>query len=536
MYRRRTAFRTPLLENLESRWLFAACEIDPRPGDANKDCFIDIADFVQVIKFGKFANEPATWEEGDWNGDGIFTHEDRVPVMKSGGFEQGLYDERGSVAENELKPISESGAADVSVYYFAESGRFAVVAEEDIGIRAISIVSRSKSIIDDQGPGIFDLASKSYQFVYSGRRDGEKMIEFVRLLPPGWTNQQLLDDLLIDGAIWGGGDLGNVRLGNRDEFPLERPAEFIKVPDDASFVDTDEANGLLTYDPDTGDILIESWELPIYQVQLTSSSGLLVGASLEPDRYELHIFDHANPKTFNRMAVDGEVEFVDGVPEVDLVTIPGFYNVNLPEIAELGLTESEFLEDIEPDGQLDPLGVGKLQLAFTIGPTFGLCREIKEHGTIMGDANQDGRFDSQDLVAVFQSNEYRDDLEDNSTWSEGDWTCDGDFDTDDLVAAFQPGQYEQPAAAIVRIDLDRRRSTEANRHHGKAIDSTADRTLRSLSTTRRSIAEFELGPVRQAEFDSKSRFNERNMMHHEGMETELVDSALVNGDEFFLLE
>jgi hypothetical protein len=52
------------------------------------------------------------------------------------------------------------------------------------------------------------------------------------------------------------------------------------------------------------------------------------------------------------------------------------------------------------------------------------------------------RFDSQDLLAVFQSGEYRDDLHRNSTWSEGDWNCDGDFDSNDLVAAFQSGRFQ----------------------------------------------------------------------------------------------
>ncbi len=47
--------------------------------------------------------------------------------------------------------------------------------------------------------------------------------------------------------------------------------------------------------------------------------------------------------------------------------------------------------------------------------------------TYLGDANLDGVFDSQDLVLVFQSAEYEDGDNDNSTWSEGDWDGDGDF-------------------------------------------------------------------------------------------------------------
>ena len=62
--------------------------------------------------------------------------------------------------------------------------------------------------------------------------------------------------------------------------------------------------------------------------------------------------------------------------------------------------------------------------------------------TARGDANLDGRFDSRDLLAVFQVGEYRDDLSGNSTWSDGDWNCDGDFDSDDLVVAFRSGRFQ----------------------------------------------------------------------------------------------
>ena len=401
------------------------------------------------------------------------------------------------------------------------------------------IVSQSGSIVDDRGPRAFDRATESYQVIRSRQIPGAKMIEFIQLLPAGWTDEQVLDDLLIDGAIVGGGGLDNVRLGDPDEFPVdfveEWPEARIQVPDRPTFADADEANGLLTYDPATGDILIESWGLPIYQVQLKSLSGLLVGTTLsDPNRYDLHLFDEANPKLFNRIALDADVEFVDGMPNISTFSIPGFQTVNLPEIAELGLTETEFLADIQPEGVLDPSG--RLKLAFTIGPTFGLCREIKEHGTIMGDANQDGRFDSQDLVAVFQSDEYRDDLEDNSTWSEGDWTCDGDFDTDDLVAAFQSGQYEQPAAAVFRLDLDRRRSVEADRHAENVNDSTADRTHDAIATPRGLFAVLELSPWQQIDFETKSRFNERSMMQTDAMKTDLVDIAHVNWDDFLSLE
>jgi hypothetical protein len=58
-----------------------------------------------------------------------------------------------------------------------------------------------------------------------------------------------------------------------------------------------------------------------------------------------------------------------------------------------------------------------------------------------GDANLDRRFDTSDLVAIFQRGEYEDTIAGNSTWSEGDWDCDGDFTTSDLVVALQKGGW-----------------------------------------------------------------------------------------------
>jgi hypothetical protein len=69
-------------------------------------------------------------------------------------------------------------------------------------------------------------------------------------------------------------------------------------------------------------------------------------------------------------------------------------------------------------------------------------------GTVFGDANLDGEFNSTDLVQVLQIGEYADDVPLNSTWSDGDFGGDREFDTDDLVLALQTGAYETgPVAA-----------------------------------------------------------------------------------------
>ena len=72
------------------------------------------------------------------------------------------------------------------------------------------------------------------------------------------------------------------------------------------------------------------------------------------------------------------------------------------------------------------------------------------HGSITmaspGDADLDGRFNSQDIVQVLQRGEYEDTVAGNSTWIDGDWNQDGECNRSDLVLALQQGTYEIEAA------------------------------------------------------------------------------------------
>ena len=54
-----------------------------QPGDANRDFRFDVEDLLQVLRGGKFASgEPASWEEGDWNGDAVFSQLDIVAALQ----------------------------------------------------------------------------------------------------------------------------------------------------------------------------------------------------------------------------------------------------------------------------------------------------------------------------------------------------------------------------------------------------------------------------------------------------------------------
>ncbi|MCA9212125.1 MAG: VCBS repeat-containing protein [Planctomycetales bacterium] len=92
---------------------------------------------------------------------------------------------------------------------------------------------------------------------------------------------------------------------------------------------------------------------------------------------------------------------------------------------------SEAFGDLDGDGDIDRVS----------GPQVTVWEN-----RVVGDVNNDGRFDSSDLVAVFQANEYEDGIWNNSTFNTGDWNGDGEFNSSDLVFAFQAKNYEVAAA------------------------------------------------------------------------------------------
>lgn len=100
--------------------------------------------------------------------------------------------------------------------------------------------------------------------------------------------------------------------------------------------------------------------------------------------------------------------------------------------------------DLTQDGVLDREDVDRL---------VGFLR------TTYGDANYDGKFSSEDLVVLFQNNEYEDGIPHNSTWATGDFNGDREFSSDDLTIIFQNSIYEPNADAnrdgdVNVLDLD----------------------------------------------------------------------------------
>ena len=59
-------------------------------GDSDLNGVFDSSDFVIVFGEGKYeTGEPATWGQGDWNGDMLFDSGDFVTAFGSGGYEMG---------------------------------------------------------------------------------------------------------------------------------------------------------------------------------------------------------------------------------------------------------------------------------------------------------------------------------------------------------------------------------------------------------------------------------------------------------------
>ena len=75
-------------------------------------------------------------------------------------------------------------------------------------------------------------------------------------------------------------------------------------------------------------------------------------------------------------------------------------------------------------------------------------------GSVYGDSNLSGTFDSSDLVAVFRAAQYEDDVVGNSTWATGDWDGNGEFDSSDLVFVFEKATYTAAATPAVVPELN----------------------------------------------------------------------------------
>ena len=129
---------------------------------------------------------------------------------------------------------------------------------------------------------------------------------------------------------------------------------------------------------------------------------------------------------------DGDADLVTGASEVLRVyenTTGEEFDVvwSFDELLSRNIV-GVLIADLDNDGDQDILSTSGSNL-------------IWHENRQVGDSNDDGIFNSSDLVLVFRAGEYDDGTPNNSTFDEGDWNGDGDFDSGDLVFVFQAATY-----------------------------------------------------------------------------------------------
>ncbi|MCA9198718.1 MAG: VCBS repeat-containing protein [Planctomycetales bacterium] len=105
--------------------------------------------------------------------------------------------------------------------------------------------------------------------------------------------------------------------------------------------------------------------------------------------------------------------------------------------AQSGFVDIE-LQDLDADGDLDIFAVSN-----------SLVSSLRWfQNRPVGDSNNDGVFDTSDLIRVFQAGQYEDGVAKNSSFDEGDWNGDGEFDTADMVFAFQAATFVKEVSPL----------------------------------------------------------------------------------------
>ncbi|MFC1759734.1 hypothetical protein ACFL2H_13370 [Planctomycetota bacterium] len=284
--------RSLQVESLEGRRLLAVVQ----PGDANLDFHFDAADIVQVFQVAKFENnEPANWAEGDWNGgpgedgptmgDGVFSSQDLITAFTAGAFDNGPYDAEAGEAVHNRMPLSQAGAADVTIVY--DSGNGAIRVDSNFALTTFNMESQSGKF-NFNGPrpapfsSPFDVARASELLIL--KANGASTLQFGTITEAGLTEAELTSDLLVDGSRLGGGDLGNVQLTVCNDCVLPDPPPRVN-PADAVNID-------LTYDSVTGEIFVES-PVPITSLEIISQGSKLTGDRPEilSGRFDVFVAD-----------------------------------------------------------------------------------------------------------------------------------------------------------------------------------------------------------------------------------------------------
>ena len=206
-------------------------------------------------------------------------------------------------------------------------------------------------------------------------------------------------------------------------------------------------------------------ELSSAPVGNPDENGNLVGTRLAPIDPMLSELGYHGGRTLTRLLLDGSPAIDAGgrvVGKFDQRGMP--YVRTAGEAVDMGSTESGtgvVYGDVDGNQEVTAEDVNELCSAIWSGPldleTHDLNYDRRADaddvmtlidrilGTVVGDVNLDGVFNSTDFVEIFRAGEFEDGRQNNSTYTEGDWNCDGDFGTRDFVHVFQLGTYSANA-------------------------------------------------------------------------------------------
>ena len=485
------------IESLERRDLLAA---DLLPGDANRDYHLDESDFVFAMKAGKYeTGDDAEWAEGDWNDDGLFNSSDHLLVFTSGQYRSGPYSDSAGDPVSDLKPLSNGERGDVTLYYDSTNGNLRVgTIGSDALVTTIQIRSASNQFTEDPGnglAGLFDVDFSTDTRSFFGPSGYDSYV-FRGALPIDMPLDALRSDLTVDGSLFGGGELGAVRLisespardghlpgdSNRDYY--FDPSDFVQVMrvwgnhqeiPGRTYWETGDWNGDGSFNSSDFVVAFSSgnYGQGAYDVRAGEAQHQLKSPVVGADDAPLTIYyDSADgsivavPSDFMTMTT---LHIRSRSGALQEVSVPGLFDVSdetdffrlspdgESQVAARtlpGLTLEEIAADLAVDGSrnlgggIETVAVSSIrELPSEHHVDMPSCQDSLLEGLLPGDANRDGIFNSQDLTQVFATAEYDDGIPDNSVWGEGDWNCDGEFDSGDLVRAFASGYSRDSVAA-----------------------------------------------------------------------------------------
>jgi hypothetical protein len=198
-------------------------------GDSNQNYEFDQHDLVEALQAARYlTGQPATWEEGDWDGapggfpgspppgSGFFDQLDIIAAINAGEYMAGAYSVGGTPTPPPVLVSSGGVAGDeqTSIVYYPSTGEIRVDAPASAGLTSINIQSDSGIFTGDAASnlgGTFDIDADDTVFKAQFGASFSS-ITFGNIALSSLTEGSLLADLRVSGSLEGGGALGTVDL------------------------------------------------------------------------------------------------------------------------------------------------------------------------------------------------------------------------------------------------------------------------------------------------------------------------------------